>query len=249
MSSVASRALGLDVSAYVIRGAMIDTGFPAARRALLEGARAVGVRGAMVTHWHEDHAGNVEPLASLGVPIWMHADTEQRLRAPASLRLYRRLAWGSPRALRAAAEPFQAPGLEPIATPGHSPEHHVIWDHETGTLFSGDLWLGVRDRAVHASEDPYEIVASLEQVRRLEPARMFDAHRGLVVDPAGAIAAKIAWLQDTIGEIERCVVQGMSERAVVSRVFGGDELAAAVSAGEYSRRNLVAAVRRRLAAR
>ena len=246
MSSAASRALGLDVSAYVVRGTMIDTGLPGVRRALVDAARSLGVRGVLVTHWHEDHAGNVEPLARAGLPVWMHSDTASRLRFPPSLRLYRRIAWGTPPALRAAVAPFDPPGLERIATPGHSPEHHVIWDRETGTLFSGDLWLGVRARAIHTTEDPYQIIDSLSRVRALAPARMFDAHRGEVVEPVGAIAAKIAWLGDTLGEIERCVGQGMSDRAIVNRVLGGEELAATLSIGEYARRNLVAAVRRHL---
>ena len=246
MSSAASRALGLDVSAYVVRDAMIDTGLPGVRRPLVDAARSLGVRGVIVTHWHEDHAGNVEPLARAGVAIWMHPDTETRLRFPPSLRLYRRIAWGTPPVLRAELEPFDGPGLERIATPGHSPDHHVVWDRATETLFSGDLWLGVRARAIHATEDPYQIIDSLARVRALEPARMFDAHRGEVVEPVGAITAKIEWLGDTLGEIERCVQQGMSDRAIVNRLLGGEELAATLSVGEYSRRNLVAAVRRRL---
>ncbi|HWH53211.1 MAG TPA: MBL fold metallo-hydrolase [Gemmatimonadaceae bacterium] len=246
MSSAASRALGLDVSAYVIRDAMVDTGLPGVRRPLVEAARSLGVRGVLVTHWHEDHAGNVEPLVREGLPMRMHPDTETRLRFPPSLRLYRRIAWGTPPVLRAKVEPFEAPGLEHIATPGHSPDHHVVWDHETGTLFSGDLWLGVRARAVHTTEDPYQIIESLSKVRALAPARMFDAHRGEVVEPIGAITAKIEWFGDTLGAIERSVQLGLSDRAIVNRVLGGEELAAAVSIGEYARRNLVAAVRRRL---
>ena len=246
MSSAASRALGLDVSAYVVRNAMIDTGLPGVRRGLVDAARSLGVHGVLVTHWHEDHAGNVEPLARAGLPIWMHPDTEARLRDPTSLRLYRRIAWGTPPALRAAIEAFEPPGLERIATPGHSPDHHIVWDSEAGTLFSGDLWLGVRARAIHATENPYQIIESLTRARALAPARMFDAHRGQVIEPIGAITAKIEWLGDTLGEIERSVQLGMSDRAIVSTLLGGEELAATVSIGEYARRNLVAAVRRHL---
>jgi glyoxylase-like metal-dependent hydrolase (beta-lactamase superfamily II) len=248
-SSALSRAVGLDVSAYVVRDVMIDTGFPGARRALLDAARALGVRGAIVTHWHEDHAGNVEELVRAGLPVWMHPDTEARLRFPPSIRLYRRLSWGRPSPLRANVQPLDAPGFEPVATPGHSPDHHVVWDRETGTLFSGDLWLGVRARVLHAAENPYQIIESLERIRALGPERMFDAHRGEVSKPARAIAAKVAWLRETLGEIERCIGQGMSDRAIVNRVLGGDELIGALSFGEYSRRNLVVAVRRHLATR
>ena len=245
MSSGPSRAIGLDVSAYVIRGLMVDSGFAGARPELLASVDAERVRGAIATHWHEDHAGNVEALARRGLPLWLHADTEARVRQPPALRFYRRLTWGRPPAVVSPIEPFDAPELERIHTPGHSSDHHVVWDRETGTLFSGDLWLGVRSRVVHASEDPYRIIESLERVRALAPARMFDAHRGVIDDPVRALTAKIDWLGDTLGEIERCVAAGLSDRAIVRRVLGGEELAAYFSGGEYSRRNLVAAVRAR----
>jgi len=246
LESVGSRAVKLDVSAYVVRGVMIDTGFHRARAEVLEAVRALGVRGAIVTHWHEDHAGNVAGLAAHGLPMLMRADTEATLRERPSIQLYRRVVWGHPPALTAAFAAFDPEGLECVHTPGHSSDHQVIWDRETGTLFSGDLWLGVRARVLHSSEDPYVILASLEQVRSLGPRRMFDAHRGPVDRPVEAIAAKIQWLAETIGAIERRVGEGWSDRAIVARVLGGEELAALVSGGDYARRNLVRAVRRKL---
>jgi len=246
LSSVGTRAVGLDVSAYVVRGVMIDTGYDRARAALLDAVRAFGVRGIMVTHWHEDHAGNVAALARLGLPLSMRPETEAILRRRVALHLYRRVVWGEPPLLHEPLLGFEAPGLSALHTPGHSAEHQVIWDEETGTLFSGDLWLGVRSRVLHAAEDPYEIVESLRRVAALTPRRMFDAHRGLVERPAEAIAAKIDWMSATMHEIERRVTEGWTDRAIVARVLGGEERAAYVSRGDYSRRNLVRAIRRRL---
>src|SRR6185437_12232170 len=109
-----------------------------------------------------------------------------------------------------------------------------------------DLWLGVRSRVLHATEDPYEIVESLRRIAALAPSRMFDSHRGLVERPAEAIAAKIDWMSATMHEIEHRILEGWTDRAIVARVLGGEEKAAYVSGGDYSRRNLVRAIRRRL---
>ena len=97
MSSIGSRAVGMDVSAYVVRGVMIDSGFHRARRELLTAVDAFDVRGAIITHWHEDHAGNVHALAAAGLPILARPDTTDILRAPPHIRLYRRVRWGVPR--------------------------------------------------------------------------------------------------------------------------------------------------------
>jgi glyoxylase-like metal-dependent hydrolase (beta-lactamase superfamily II) len=244
MHNAASRAVGLHVSAYVIRGVLIDTGFHRVRHELLAALEGIALRGAMVTHWHEDHAGNVELLAGRGIPIQMRGDTAERLRTRPDIRLYRRVVWGHPPALSSMVTAFDGEGLLGIHTPGHSADHQVIWDPRTGTLFSGDLWLGVRARVLHATEDPYQLVESLRTALALEPARMFDAHRGEVREPVRAIRDKIAWLTDTLGTIEARVRDGWSDRAIVRRMLGGEELAAALSRGEYARRNLVRAVRR-----
>lgn len=249
MSSIGSRTAGMDVSAYVLRGVMIDTGFPRVHAELLDAVRSLGVRGAIVTHWHEDHAGNVQTLAAKGIPILARDDTLAMLLAHPSIRLYRRMTWGSSPTLSSMLPAFAPDTFECIHTPGHSSDHQVVWDPETATLFSGDLWLGVRARIFHATEDPYRIVESLRVVRALSPERMFDAHRGEVTRPIEAIDAKITWLGETLGTVEARIRSGWSDREIVHRILGGEERAAYVSRGEYARRNLVRAVRRRLAAR
>jgi endoribonuclease LACTB2 len=245
MWSVGSRAAGLDVSAYVIRGIMIDTGFPHVRDALLSAVRELHVSGVAVTHWHEDHAGNVASLAGLGVPISLRPDTEVTLREQPAIAFYRHVIWGRPPRLDAPIVSLAPPALRGIHTPGHSTDHQVIWDDETATLFSGDLWLGVHSRAVHASEDPYAILESLRRVRALEPARMFDAHRGLVPHSVDALDAKIDWLGDTLVQIEQRIGAGWSDRDIVRRLLGGEERSGILSGGDYARRNLVRAVRNR----
>jgi glyoxylase-like metal-dependent hydrolase (beta-lactamase superfamily II) len=247
LQSVAGRAIGLDVSAYVIRGIMIDTGFHRARLRVIEAAQSLGVRGVIVTHWHEDHAGNVAALAERGMPMLVRSDTEAVLRQHPPIRLYRHVFWGYPPALVSALTEFDPSGLEGIHTPGHSTDHQIVWDAETRTLFSGDLWLGVRARVLHSTEDPYVLLESLRRARGLQPHRMFDAHRGFVAHPIRALDAKMRWLETTLHDIERRVHGGWSDRAIVRGVLGGEEFAALVSRGDYSRRNLVRAVRRRAA--
>jgi ribonuclease/clavin/mitogillin len=247
LQSMAGRTIRLDVSAYVMRGIMIDTGFHHARRHVIDAVESLSVQGVIVTHWHEDHAGNVAVLAERGVAAILRPDTEAILRQRPPIQLYRRVFWGHPPALASTLAAFDPMGLECIHTPGHSTDHQIVWDPETRTLFSGDLWLGVRARVLHSTEDPYVLLESLRRASALEPQRMFDAHRGLVEHPVRAIDAKVRWLEKTLRDIERRVDEGWSDRAIVQRVLGGEEIAAVVSRGDYSRRNLVRAVRRHAA--
>lgn len=240
-----SAAVGYDVSAYLVRGLLVDTGFRHVRRDLEAALGEHRPRGVIVTHWHEDHAGNAPTLAER-FPMWMPEHTERKLRERQQVKLYRHFTWGRPNALDSGLIPFDFAPLQAIATPGHSPDHHVVFDPESATLFSADLWLGVKVRVMGASEDPYEIIASLDRAIALQPRRMFDAHRGLVEEPVAALRAKRAWLDETVKAIERRLLAGESDTSILRSVLGGEERTAFVSQGEYSRRNLVRAVARRL---
>jgi glyoxylase-like metal-dependent hydrolase (beta-lactamase superfamily II) len=243
-----SAAVGYDVSAYLVNGVLVDTGFRHVRRDLERSIAELLPRGVLVTHWHEDHAGNAPTLART-LPMWMAPFTEAKLRERQQVKFYRHFTWGRPERLESNLRPFDHGTLETIATPGHAPDHHVIFDRGRHTLFSGDLWLGVRVRIVGRTEDPYQILRSLDRAIALEPERMFDAHRGLVDNPVAALQAKRQWLADTVGEIERRLSAAQSDRQILREVLGGEERTALVSQGEYSRLNLVRAVRAGMDAR
>jgi glyoxylase-like metal-dependent hydrolase (beta-lactamase superfamily II) len=245
MASWGSRLAGMDVSAYLVDGVLVDSGFPHARHELARFLEQRSVAGAMLTHYHEDHAGNAALLAERGIPLMMHALTLERVWAPSSIRVYRRIVWGRPKPLTSI--PPEIPPSTSLCflhTPGHSEDHQVVWDPRRATLFSGDLWLGVRARVMHVNEDPFRILESLRSVLALRPARMFDAHRGEVREPLAAIGAKIGFMEDTIARIQAKTAMGWSDRAILRSVLGGDEPVALASGGEYSRMNLVRAVRR-----
>jgi ribonuclease/clavin/mitogillin len=246
MSSAAGRAIGYSASAYLVRGLLVDCGFPSAHghvSALLARERP---RGVFLTHYHEDHAGNAEQVARHGIPIAASPQTLAALRSPERIRLYRRVTWGSPPALRSAVSPLEEPGFELLAAPGHSFDHHVVWDANSGTLFGGDLYLGVKVRIAHGGEDPRVLARTLRRVAALGPTRLFDAHRGLVRDPVAALIAKADWTDETIAMVERRIETGAPDSAIVRELFGGESLPGIVSGGDYSRMNFVRAVRKGL---
>jgi len=256
LSSPASWLVGYDVSAYLLETpagrVLVDTGFPAAWRDLVRFLRARGgtgearraVVGAVVTHQHEDHAGNAARLAAVGVPLAMSAATRAAVRRVPAPGLYRDFTWGRMRPVPDAAPTFDPAPLTLLPTPGHSPDHHAVWDAERETLFGGDLFIGVKVRVAHPGEDLRALARSLRAAAALRPRRFFDAHRGLVPDPAAALGAKAAWVEDTVARIEALLARGWSERRVRRAVLGREGLAGYASFGHYSRGNFVRAVRR-----
>ncbi|MEO8563127.1 MAG: MBL fold metallo-hydrolase [bacterium] len=248
LSSWRGRTVGYDVSAYLVDDVLVDTGFPHVRADLLRAVRDARPRGAVVTHWHEDHAGNVEALAASGLPLWMHPECEGVLRARPAIRPYRRVVWGRSPRLVSAVTPFNPTPFQMIATPGHTADHHVLWDAERRIVVSGDLFLGVKVRVAHEHESPRALVASLRAIAALEPRLLLDAHRGVIADAAAELRAKVAWTEDTIGEIEALAAKGVGARTIVRRLFGSESPTGWVSGGEYSRRAFVRAVLREVVA-
>lgn len=244
MSSWRSRSVGYAVSAYLWRGVLIDTGFPSAARELSTVLDELRPRAVTVTHWHEDHAGNVELIAKRGLPVAASDATLSTLRALPPIGLYRRAVWGTLVPLRGAIQPAELPGLELIPAPGHSHDHHVVWDPDSRTLFSGDLFLGVKVRALHRSEDPRTHAASLRRIAALRPRVMLDAHRGEVPNPESALGAKADWIEEMIHAIERFTAEGRSDRAIAHAVLGPPDAVTAFTLGDLSRLNFVRAVQR-----
>ena len=235
--------VGYSVNVFVVRGVMVDCAFPRAREAFANVLRREQPRGLFITHHHEDHAGNAELVAQAGVPIAASRATIDRIRSPKSIKPYRRITWGSARPLESSVAQFEDQALSLIAAPGHCADHHVVWDANEGTLFGGDLYLGVKVRIAHPSEDPRLLAQTLRKIAQLSPVRLFDAHRGFVPNPTPLLIAKAEWTEEMIGEIERRIERGDSDAAIRRDLFGGESLPGYFSGGDYSRINFVKAVR------
>jgi len=239
-----SRAIGYGVHVFVVRGVMIDTGFPGVARDLREAIASFRLRGAMLTHHHEDHAGNLQQLVDAGVPVAMDADTLARVRQPGRIGWYRHFTWKAMPLLTGAVTPFADDTLSLVATPGHCSNHHCVWDADTGTCFTGDLYLGARVRVAHSYEDPRAQVQSLRTIIARNPARVFCAHRGLVDHGVARLQTKVDWLDELIGLVEQRLDAGHSAEQVRRELLGRLGSTHVFSAGDYSPRNLIAAIRK-----
>lgn len=229
---------------YFVDGTLIDTG-PA--NAQVEFAAVLGKVDAeqvVLTHHHEDHAGNAVFAANhLDRAPLAHALALPLLRRPKPLPLYRRIVWGT--APPIAAEALGATlhtrehAFRVIHTPGHAPDHVALYEPERRWLFTGDLYISPRLALMQPDEDAGALVASMRKLMELPDCTLFCQHSGVHKSHQRALGAKLDFL---LGVQSRAVTMHHEGRdaAEIVRGLGIEKpFIKLVSRGEMSARNLV----------
>jgi glyoxylase-like metal-dependent hydrolase (beta-lactamase superfamily II) len=237
-------------TSYLVDGMLIDTGCAHSAGELIVALDSKHVVSIVNTHSHEDHIGanGVLQEKRKGLEIFAHPFALRVLENPKEaqpLQLYRRVMWGWPRPskgnpvwngewIETGRYAFQV-----IYTPGHSPDHICLYEQKQGWLFSGDLFVGGKDRALRAGYDIWQIIASLKRVAELPLNVMYPGCARVRDNPGEALKNKIVYLEEMGSKVLQLNRQGLGEKEIVQSLFGGPMLIEFVTTGHFSRRHLV----------
>ncbi len=95
MRTLGSRALGMDVSAYLVGDILVDTGFAYVREPLLRALDGRSISMICCTHSHEDHTGNAAVLSDAHrCPVYLRHADQLWDEGVKTLAPYRRAWWG-----------------------------------------------------------------------------------------------------------------------------------------------------------
>jgi glyoxylase-like metal-dependent hydrolase (beta-lactamase superfamily II) len=232
-------------SCYWVDGLLIDTGCAHCSPEFGRTIRELPLSQVVNTHCHEDHIGNNRQCQARGAAIQAHALALPYLADPLALKLhpYRHVFWGTPPPStgRPIADTIvtERHRLQVIPTPGHSRDHIALYEPTMGWLFTGDAYVGGRDRALRAGFNIHQIIASLKKLSELPTARIFPASGSVVSDPAAALASKIAYLEETGEKVLALHAKGRSASQIRDALFGREMTIAYVTLGNFSGLNLV----------
>jgi glyoxylase-like metal-dependent hydrolase (beta-lactamase superfamily II) len=246
---MARRYLGrelLPVHCYAVGDTLVDTGLACCGDELAAVVAASGIRRAVLTHHHEDHAGNAARLRAAGLEVLAGAATRARVAHDAPIRFYQHLIWGKcpPAAVdelpaRVRIGPHDA---EAIPAPGHCPDQLVFFVAEEGWLFAGDAFLSERVKVFRRDEDFAATVATVRRLLRLDFDALLCAHKPRFTGGRRALQAKLEWLLELEGEVRRRHAAGDPPARIARACVRPPWLAAVLTAGDASADNLVHAI-------
>ncbi|MBL8135636.1 MAG: MBL fold metallo-hydrolase [Acidobacteria bacterium] len=132
--------------------------------------------------------------------------------------------------------------LTVVHTPGHSPDHVVLWHEASRTAFTGDLLVRGSTVVIPASRGGVlaDYLHSLGRLAALGPRRALPAHGPVIDDPLAVIDAYLAHRRDR----ERQVLETLGETpatipALVGRIYRELHPALVAMAGESVLAHLV----------
>jgi glyoxylase-like metal-dependent hydrolase (beta-lactamase superfamily II) len=233
-------------SAYLVDGLLIDTGCTYTVSSLVESLEDRSVDLIVNTHSHEDHiGGNAIIQSRFGVEVLAHPFAVPYLKDPSRrrLRAYQRVIWGSPdpsegRPINEFVETNHH-RFQVIHTPGHSPDHIALYEPEEGLLFSGDAFVGGRDRALRLDYNIWLIIGSLKKMAALEPKVLFPGSGMVRHNPRAEMSSKIDYLEEIGGRVRELHGQGINYGRIRRELFGREMSIRYYTLGHFSGHNLV----------
>ena len=232
---------------YRLGSTVIDTGPPNQWRRVRAFLAERAVRQVVVTHYHEDHGGNLAPIRrAFAAPVYAPRPGLAELASGFPQRAYQRLFWGRPEPVQARELPGQVPldgggALEAVPAAGHSADMTCLLERERGWLFAGDLYIAARTRLLRQDEDLGAEIASLRRVLDLDFDTLFCAHRGVLASGKAAVRRKLDFLESLCQRVAELRRQGRSREEITRLLLGREGLMTLLTGYHFSKRNLIAA--------
>ncbi len=232
------------VSAYLVDGLLIDSGPAYTAEELTEFLKDKGIKMVVNTHYHEDHiAANALLQKRYGVELLAHPLAMNKINQPATLYPYQEEVWGYP-------IPCQVKEIghtvttnhfrfEVIPTPGHDRDHICLFEAKHGWLFTGDLFVGTRPKAIRPMNDIRQIIADLKKVKDLRPRFLFPAPGKVIAEPAPVLEQSIRYLEELGQKVMELHDKGSNPDEIVKQIFGNEYELAEFTQQQFSSLNLV----------
>lgn len=192
------------INSYVVadgsKAILIDPGFyeESSLAIVQESLQGVRLESIVLTHTHPDHIEGIELVRKVypDIPIYVH-ELER-----AKVEHYQNVF------SLAMNEPFKVSRilLQPIFTPGHSPEHVSFYEANSGTALVGDMvagfgsiWIGTPDGNIN------DYFQSLEKLKALSATALAPGHGDIIYNVSEKLEEVRLHRLQRLGQVERAL--------------------------------------------
>lgn len=243
----------LFVHLYYIDGLLIDSGQSLARKAILESTKALPVEQMFITHYHEDHSGNIKPLQKqFGCNVFAPSKCCEIMKNPPPISFAQKITWGKRPPvidLKPKVDFIETKNhrFALIPIPGHAPDMVGLYEPDKKWLFSADLYLNSYIGYYLRDESMKQQIASIKRVLELDFDVMFCAHNPQFTNAKGQLSKKLNFLESFYDDVANLHQKGLSAKEIFKQLnFQEDWFITTISGGALSRKNMVKSVIRDL---
>ncbi|GAB3062089.1 MBL fold metallo-hydrolase [Virgibacillus ainsalahensis] len=236
-----------NVFAFLVDGMLIDTGPQHLETELIPFYENVSFDLVALTHSHEDHTGTAPWIQdNLNIPIYIHPMGIDICSQPYPYPKYRQDTWGLRKEFKGLPikDTIQSRKKEwkVIETPGHAADHISLFHKETGTLFSGDLFVTPKTKVIMRSESIPQIMDSIRTILTHDVGPMFCCHAGYIQDGQEKLKQKLEYLENLYGEVKYLHEEGLSMEEIDKKLFRKKYPITSVSEGEWDSFHIVSSI-------
>lgn len=235
---------------YYLDGMIIDTGTRTMLPALQSFYESVPIDLVSITHPHEDHIGTAAWLEqTYRVPIYIHESARDMCITGLDIPAYRARFSGDPEPVRPIAYHDQRISSEHysyqvIHTPGHEPNHVVLYDEENGRLFSGDLFVHPYPKVMIPEESVPEQIRSLKHVLSLDFEEVYCQHAGRLEQGREQLSKKLDYLERLTDDVLTKTAAGYTIDDINAHLFPDPSPLVQISKRDYDSRHMISSILR-----
>jgi len=209
----------LSVCFYYVDGLLVDTAQRHMQKEVGELVKPLNIRQIFLTHYHEDHSGNVRFLKNeLQVPVYASDLAARKVASSFSVLPYEQFWFGK---IEPCPDVEVAPDrletdryqFDVIATPGHSEDLCVLHERNEGWLLAGDLYIG-KLKIFRKGENIRKHIESAKSILLLDFDVIFCGHNPVFKEGKKALAAKVDYLEAIYGSAAELHQKGMSVKEI-----------------------------------
>jgi len=240
-----NKGLNTQFIVYTIGDTVIDSGPSNQWRYISSFLKQQDVRQLLLTHHHEDHAGNAYNIGQqFAITPKAPALSHDKLAAGYATPFLQKIVWGNLKPVHTQAlqeREYLSDGSEiiPVHTPGHAKDLTCFHLPEQGYFFSGDLFIANKLKLMRSDEDLAQLIDSIQKVLKLDFEILFCPHGGIVKEGKKALQKKLDYILAMCAKVKELSEKGLDEQAVCDQILGPKDFLGKLTGGNMSKLNLI----------